>query len=273
MTDPFAEFNQVGEEQTVQSPDVLVEIEDGSGGPLSRDRSTSRDFMTFSAGAFPEAHQALAEEQFQKRRKYHDRVKDKLAEIDETIERLYVVRYEAASDKQDQLRNTKNLLTKLNILNEEYATLRQKQMQMLQDQLNLDDIGLGKRIRTSSFRKKSGVDFTDPDKIAESDALLPDQPSGGFMRTRSTNTLKDKDAEGKWSALFRMFREYRFQSDVASAQHISTTKYDDEKKMVQEEIIKLRTAIAQLNSRADMSPGDKNLLKILQAKLKAMTEL
>eukprot|EP01094_Clydonella_sp_ATCC50884_P018216 TRINITY_DN3326_c0_g1_i1.p1 TRINITY_DN3326_c0_g1~~TRINITY_DN3326_c0_g1_i1.p1 ORF type:complete len:285 (+),score=83.71 TRINITY_DN3326_c0_g1_i1:27-857(+) len=276
MADPFAEFNQVAEEQKVAATsDVLVHVEgpDGVGVPIDRERSTSRDFSDFSVGAFPPEHQALAEEHFAKRRKYDAKIHSKLAEIDETMERLYLVRYEANSDKHDQLRNTKNMLTKLNILNEEVSSLRQKQMKMLQDQLNLDDIGLSKRIRTASFRKQSGIEFSDPSTSDETDSLVAETSSGGFMRTRSTNTLKDKDAEGKWGALFRMFKEYRFQSDVASAQHISTTRYEDEQQMVSAEIDKLRIAIAQLNNRAELSKADQTLLKILQAKLRALNQL
>jgi len=268
MADPFAEFGEVQEEHVKN--DVLVGIAGSDEMPaIAVERDST--LPSFTATIFHPDYQQKAEEHYQKRCKYEVRVNAKLREIHETMERLYTVRYEADSDIQEQQRNTKNLLTKLNILNEELAQMRQKQMKMFEKQLSLDDIGLMKRIRTSSFRKKSGVEFTDPDAADETDGLLGAETSGGgFMRTKSTNTLKDKPAEAKWSALFRMFREHRFQTNAATGQHLANA---DERTIVGEEVLRLRTAIQSLQQRGNLSKSDEILLKILTAKLRAVRNL
>ena len=47
-----------------------------------------------------------------------------------------------------------------------------------------------------------------------------DPPSVGLMRTTSTQTLEGQSSTDKWASLFRMFKEFKHQKQVAEAQHI-----------------------------------------------------
>lgn len=54
-----------------------------------------------------------------------------------------------------------NLLAELNRLNEELAQIREKSLQQFVESLELDDIGISKRMNSNSFRKPSKVTLGD----------------------------------------------------------------------------------------------------------------
>lgn len=41
--------------------------------------------------------------------------------------------------------------------------------------------------------------------------------SAKLMKTKSTQDVDKKDAQGKWQSLFSMFKEWKFQTGVAEA--------------------------------------------------------
>jgi len=89
-----------------------------------------------------------------------------------------------------------------------------------------------------------------------------------LMRTTSTSSMEGKDATQKWHGLFRMFKEWKHQNTVAQA---AVLMKGTERAQVNDEIIKLRTAIYSLRQRKNLSATDQQLLQGMSEKLKEFT--
>lgn len=266
MADPFGEFEQVAEKKTeapdglLQPGDVEKQVGDGShlGVPWEQIKSKMHPDFT-----------PQGDEHYKQRHKYFAKAEAKQREIFDVMDELYTVRHDVSRDLQESVGEIKELLAKLNLLNEELAQLTEGAMNKFSDSLGLDELGIARRIRTRSFRKPSRVDFED----GSSDA--------GLARTRSTATLQGKPAQEKWQGLFRMFREWKFQKQISEAQNILDKTENErgakgtvgEAKVIAEEKTKIRAAIYQLRQRRGLNESEKTLLRILQGKLRALNQL
>lgn len=54
----------------------------------------------------------------------------------------------------------------------------------------------------------------------QDDLVLDELESQKFMRTKSTQTLKDKPAKAKWDGVMSMFKEWKHHSSVAEGQQV-----------------------------------------------------
>lgn len=113
------------------------------------------------------------------------------------------------------------------------------------------------------------------------------------MRTKSTQTLKDKPPKAKWDGMMSMFKEWKHHNTVAEGQSVyvsvlphalacqkltltlrlarkpSTNAATNESVIIHssEDLIALRQAIYQLKQRKNLSKNDQALLKKMQQKL------
>merc|ERR1712213_34781 len=163
--------------------------------------------------------------------------------------------------------------------------MRERGLQAFVETLELDEIGISKRMKSSSFRTPSKVVFTTHDQDdtavaspAQSSYSLNRVTSSGaygFMRTPSTQTFDNQPPREKWKSLYKMYKEWQFQKEVAEAQRMASQGVappDSEAAVVllNEEKNKLRQAIHSLRSRKQLSEADQRLLVVLQEKLKAI---
>jgi len=285
MADPFAEFEQV-EEQKVEgdAPTAVSKY-------LEEERKKLKKAASFSEvkNFFPPEVQDKAEAHFHKRHQQYGRIRAKEEEIEGIMERLYTIRYDASISGGEKLASTKNLLAELNRLNEELASMRERGLQAFVETLELDEIGISKRMKSSSFRTPSKVVFTTHDQDdtavaspAQSSYSLNRVTSSGaygFMRTPSTQTFDNQPPREKWKSLYKMYKEWQFQKEVAEAQRMASQGVapppDSEAAVVllNEEKNKLRQAIHSLRSRKQLSEADQRLLVVLQEKLKAINNI
>lgn len=93
-----------------------------------------------------------------------------------------------------------------------------------------------------------------------------------LMRTKSTQSMQNLSAQQKWQSLFKMFKEWNHQTTVAQASQLVGGRglANDS---VQEEIIKLRSALYSMRQRKNMSASDKVLMEQLTVKLKGLTKI
>lgn len=54
----------------------------------------------------------------------------------------------------------------------------------------------------------------------QDDLVLDELESQKFMRTKSTQTLKDKPAKAKWDGVMSMFKEWKHHNSVAEGQQV-----------------------------------------------------
>jgi len=280
MSDPFAEFEQVEEKKLHES-----EAPQAISNYIEEERKKMNKAASFSQlkDYFPESHREKAEEHFVKRQAHYAHVRAKEDEIEAITERLYVVRYDSSLNGEDILLQTKNLLAELNRLNEELAQIREKGLQKFVKSLELDEIGISRRMKASSFRTPSKVIFAPGDsEVAEEKFSLSQYASTGtygFMKTKSTGTFAKQPPNEKWQSLYKMYKEWRYQKELANAQQMASQglalEPDSEAaaNILREEKTKLRQAIYTMQQRKNLSAGDKQLLAVLQQKLKALNSI
>ena len=282
MSDPFAEFEQVSEKKIEQGaePEAVKQFFEQEQKKTVRPNNFSQ-----LQNSFPPERQEQAEKDFLQRQRFYGRLRAKEDEIESIMERIYLIRHQ--SDLTDQVvLDVKNLLAELNRLQEELAALRENGLQKFCATLDLDEIGISKRPQTSSFRNPTKVDLqpaSSKSQLRSFQSNLDVQvPSGayGFMRTGSISTFSNQPPNQRWRSLFNMFKEWRFQKQVAEAQRMvleggMPPPAVDPAGVVllNEEINKLRAAIYTLRQRKELSEADANLLQLLQAKLKTLNEL
>lgn len=193
-----------------------------------------------------------------------ENLKNKMDELAGIQERLYQLRFEDRS-KDDVLRDTKNLFQEYTRVEDEITAMREAQRRQFVLSLQLDQLGLTPAaIRTMSVLPPRSHTF------AATGQLQPDLEDMKMMRTRSTQTLKDRTASDKWRGLFSMFREWRYQRNLAEANYVAQR---DTKDILGEEKAKIRSAIYKLKHNKNLSESDANLLRVLTTKLKALNEM
>eukprot|EP01121_Diplochlamys_sp_Union-15-3_P011933 TRINITY_DN3506_c0_g1_i1.p1 TRINITY_DN3506_c0_g1~~TRINITY_DN3506_c0_g1_i1.p1 ORF type:complete len:101 (-),score=18.34 TRINITY_DN3506_c0_g1_i1:55-357(-) len=89
------------------------------------------------------------------------------------------------------------------------------------------------------------------------------------MRTPSTEDLKSLQPQTRWQSLFKMFREWKRQTNIAKAQYMAVNSPAiNNPKRTDKQIAQLRTAIMGLREKKRLSPSDQELLVTLQNRLK-----
>eukprot|EP01104_Vermistella_antarctica_P010348 TRINITY_DN2757_c0_g1_i1.p1 TRINITY_DN2757_c0_g1~~TRINITY_DN2757_c0_g1_i1.p1 ORF type:complete len:278 (+),score=91.90 TRINITY_DN2757_c0_g1_i1:130-963(+) len=200
----------------------------------------------------------------------------KLVEISAIRTRLQQLRFDDTIEKEDKARQVQNMFKELARLEDETNQLKQKQNEDFINSLNLNEIGINVA-KDLPGKKEKRDPYDGPVRpsvdIVRKGAASGDDPSWEdlkMMRTESTATLKDKNASEKWQGLFRMFREWRHQKQVADATYIASRAEGD---MLADEIAKLRSAIYSLRQRKSLSQSDQNLMIVLSKKLKALQSI
>ena len=101
----------------------------------------------------------------------------------------------------------------------------------------------------------------------------------GFMKTSSTAAFEKQPPNEKWQSLYKMFKEWRFQKELAEAQRMASKGVSGPPTseaavvLLNEEKTKLRQAIYSLNQRKQLSSADQTLLEVLQHKLRALNNI
>eukprot|EP01096_Ripella_sp_DP13-Kostka_P003031 TRINITY_DN14346_c0_g1_i1.p1 TRINITY_DN14346_c0_g1~~TRINITY_DN14346_c0_g1_i1.p1 ORF type:complete len:289 (-),score=104.36 TRINITY_DN14346_c0_g1_i1:23-808(-) len=258
MADPFEEYEQVVESRIQNLPQEIQESVSTYFPPSIQIQHAEPTFQAEIPREF--ASNPTFAKDYERRRKFDAHVNEKIREIHGTMERLYFVRHDPNKPKNDAIAETKALLGELNRQNEELVQLRDKQMSTFSDSLKLDDVGITRRLSTKSFRKPSSIDIS-------SSSSAPSEAS--VTRTKSTQGgLEGKTGSDKWFSLFKIFREQRAQGSIAEAQAIAERSPSEV--LLEEEITKLRSAVYNLQQIKQRNAHEEQLLKIFQAKLKAL---
>lgn len=99
------------------------------------------------------------------------------------------------------------------------------------------------------------------------------------MRTQSTGTFEKQPPNEKWQSLYKMYKEWRYQKELAEAQRMASKgmgpppNSEAASTLLNEEKTKLRQAIYTMKQRKQLSAGDERLLAVLQQKLKALNNI
>lgn len=85
-----------------------------------------------------------------------------------------------------------------------------------------------------------------------------------LMRTESTGVLEGQPAKTKWQSLFKMFQEWKRETNIAQGQYALKNSADA---LLHEEIIKIRGAVVSLQQKKALPPSEQQLLHELQQRL------
>lgn len=85
-----------------------------------------------------------------------------------------------------------------------------------------------------------------------------------LMRTESTGVLEGQPAKSKWQSLFKMFQEWKRETNIAQGQYALNNSTSS---MLEEEIIKIRAAIVSLQQKKSLPPSEQQLQTQLQQRL------
>lgn len=88
-----------------------------------------------------------------------------------------------------------------------------------------------------------------------------------LMRTESTGTMEGQSAKGKWQSLFKMFQEWKRETNIAQGQYALRS---DSEALIEQEINKIRAAIVSLQQKKTLPPSEKELLANLQHRLQQL---
>jgi len=220
------------------------------------------------------ANAKLNAERRQARHKYEAAILKKTRELFAIEERLYSVRYDPLRSEADIMLDVKNFIKEIVRLETTIKVLREKALSTFEASLNLRELGLSSfddptwTPATVTTLETSISNYKEMD-----DQELEDLESQKFMRTRSTNTLKEKPPVEKWQSILKMFREWKQQSTIAEGQSV-VARGDSNPSLInpEEDIAALRVAIFNLKNRKNLSKSDKALLKKMTEKLKELTQ-
>jgi len=231
------------------------------------------------------------QEQIQKdandRVKYEKRNKEKLDELHSIKDRLYQLRHDISRPETDIVRDVKNLANEYNRLEDDINRLRRKEQSNFEKSLELDSLGISgiitkAKLQSSIDREASSSSIPVTEEVIitalpsayspieehEPMTMIPENEK--LMRTGSTQSMKNLSAEQKWKGLFKMFKEWNYQTKVGAASRIVTTGNNGS---VQDEIIKLRAALYQLRQRKNLTESDKLLMEQMAVKLKGLMKI
>eukprot|EP01121_Diplochlamys_sp_Union-15-3_P011934 TRINITY_DN3506_c0_g2_i1.p1 TRINITY_DN3506_c0_g2~~TRINITY_DN3506_c0_g2_i1.p1 ORF type:complete len:240 (-),score=57.91 TRINITY_DN3506_c0_g2_i1:96-815(-) len=210
----------------------------------------------------------------------HKKLVKYLDEIASIKERLYAVRFDSGSDEAARKRDMKNLLQELLRLEEKYHNYKLKSDAKFEDSLRLNELELqgfvgekaAQSIRqnvdsNSGESKSNSINLRDSRVSLDSEDAESKNPK--LMRTPSTEDLKSLQPQTRWQSLFKMFREWKRQTNIAKAQYMAVSSpVVSNPKKTDKQIAQLRTAIMALREKKRLSPSDQELLVTLQNRLK-----
>eukprot|EP00013_Stygamoeba_regulata_P001778 CAMPEP_0177642638 /NCGR_PEP_ID=MMETSP0447-20121125/7696_1 /TAXON_ID=0 /ORGANISM="Stygamoeba regulata, Strain BSH-02190019" /LENGTH=282 /DNA_ID=CAMNT_0019144815 /DNA_START=71 /DNA_END=919 /DNA_ORIENTATION=- len=282
MSDPFGDI------------DDLISVDElqvsKSTSPLSSSAAPAPVVRSIST-VFPPELREKATADMKEREEYESKIAKLVDELHATRERLYQLRFDTSSSKEDVVRNVKNHIQEVARLEQAINRLRKRSLLAYTASLQLSSLDLDASKlfqpllqRDPSLKTFNLTNASDsgastsahvPASTSVSRGKLEEEEDYGemepLMRTQSTHVLKDKPAQEKWQGLFRMFREWKHHKQVAEASHIANRQEGQD--MLEGEIAKLRAAIYSLRQRKQLNNSDKELLRILTAKLKALHQL
>ena len=276
MSDPFSDIPGVVLVNEPAKPVVVKKAITPSPFSIEPYRSISQ--------TFPKLFQPKAEADLLERIEFEKQIYNKLQEIHAIRERLYQLRYDSNRDQEAIKRDVENHIRELSRLESGLTKMRQISLRRFAESLELPKVGIfvedflnsqafGRPSAPSTSSKHAGSASSSapssevPSALDDFDA--DDRPAEPLMRTKSTQTLRDKPPSEKWAGLFRMFREWKHQHQVAEATHIVGRKDT----ILDNEIAKLRAAVHTLKQKKELSEGDRQLLLILQKKLEVCNKL
>lgn len=106
---------------------------------------------------------------------------------------------------------------------------------------------------------------TAPNETPLDDTLSDEEMSQlKLMRTESTGVLEGQPAKTKWQSLFKMFQEWKRETNIAHGQYALQNPADA---LLTEEIVKIRAAIHSLQQKKVLPPSEQQLLQQLQQRL------
>jgi len=276
--DPFDEFSQVLETTAAPEEALLAERE--------KPAKTLPSFLLSSDDA--------SDKNVQNRLKHEARVMEKLAEIHNVMGKLYAARHQS-TDPNVVIQSTKDLLSDLNRLNEEFSILREKQMQKFSDSLQLSDLGISKRVNTRSFRNVSSVSMQDGHTIKETSkagqktvsfrtdtavSSVPVQESSKSFRVASSKPAPSTSLKPSFSEYLPRTKSANNATVVAAMKQWNFEKeptelekslgLGDKQLLLEEQVNELRRTIYKITQQKVQSPDDLALLEVLRAKLGAL---
>jgi len=239
----------------------------------------------------------------EKRDKYEKTIKEKTKELHAVKERLYTLRYDYSRPESDIVRDVKNLTTEMQRIDDDINLLRKKELSNFEKSLHLDKIGLdtlltksksqkfmnhssdSSKESVSSFKKQDdgNIGFQHvtisttldqpPQMIEEHDVMDEAEINATekLMRTSSTQSMKNMNAQQKWQGLFKMFKEWKYQTNVGQASRIVSG--NDQAGSVDEEIIKLRSTLYAMRQRKNLNKTDQDLMDQMNVKLRGLIKI
>lgn len=115
--------------------------------------------------------------------------------------------------------------------------LLQKSASSFEDSLALQEVGLPKHLDNETYKRTRNLwpvgwfswylatvnvslEATISNIKLSDDLVLDELESQKFMRTKSTQTLKDKAPKAKWDGMMSMFKEWKHHNTVAEGQQV-----------------------------------------------------
>jgi len=213
------------------------------------------------------------------RMKYEYALLKYIRELFAIQERLYAVRYEKQRPAADVQRDVTNLIREHVRIQAVIELLQMKSEASFENSINLQALGVPSSFQDEEYRPLAdnvALGASISNLNMEDDLfVLGDLDSLKFMRTRSTNTLKDQAPAQRWNSMFKMFREWKVQKNTAQAQKYVASA--EERRTPArahsnlDEIASLRTAIRNLRLKKELPKSDHLLLKKMTARLKELT--
>jgi len=239
----------------------------------------------------------------EKRDKYEKTIKEKIKELHAVKERLYTLRYDYSRPESDIVRDVKNLTTEMQRIDDDINRLRKKELANFEKSLHLGKLGLdtlltksksqkflnhssdSSKESVSSFKKQDGnigfqhvpistnLENSANSVVDEHDVMDEDEINATekLMRTQSTQSMKNMNAQQKWHGLFKMFKEWKYQTNVGQASRIVSG--NDQAGSVDEEIIKLRSALYAMRQRKNLNKTDQDLMDQMNVKLRGLIKI
>jgi len=214
----------------------------------------------------------LNSERRQARHKYEAAILKKTRELFAIQERLYSVRYDPLRSEADILLDVKNFIKEVVRLESTIKVLREKSLTTFEESIALTELGVA-GFNDPQWTPVASLDTSIANIKELDDRELDDLESQKFMRTKSTNTLKEQPPAQKWHSILKMFREWKQQSTIAEGQSVvARTESNPSLVNPEEDISALRSAIFNLKNRKNLSKSDKALLQKMTQKLKELTQ-
>jgi len=183
-------------------------------------------------------------------------------------ERMYTIRYD--NDSLDEFKKEielQNIGAEINHIESMLVTAITNSVDHFRKTLNLNDIDMDNifpRENRTLYDSGAGSNYlrTPSNKVLS---------GKGFMRTPSTkDSLSGQPAPKKWHSLFKMYKEWKYQNNVADGQYVASR--DSDLAQLDEEIAKLRAAIHQLRQRKRLTKQEERIFDDLKDQLRLRQE-